>query len=294
MPNFTCRGCGHIQEFSWRGKPCPACGGLWSIVQPRHRADARATLAAALNAAPPTRISTGIDALDAVLGGGIVAGSTGSSVLLGGPRGIGKTTLLLEAANGVGEKGEKVLFASGEMTTQDVLTYARRLGVSSPNVEIVGNASSVEDLCERAEEIKASLFVLDSIQTVRVGDLEADAGTPPQVREVMNHLSEWVKQKNICLIAIGHMGKGGEVLAGPESIQHLCDTILDLYLYDVENDPLDVARRKDGELIAQAENLRVLACSEKNRYGSTPVRELVLMAATGIKPFRRRSKLELV
>jgi DNA repair protein RadA/Sms len=197
------------------------------------------------------RIPAGIGELDRVLGGGLVPGSV---VLLGGEPGIGKSTLLLQAAAGVAALvgPERILYATGEESTAQVRLRAERLGLLTG----VGGAIHVlaESSIDRIAEVATSrapapaLLVIDSVQTATVDDLDGPAGSVGQVRGAALRLMELAKPAGIAVVLVGHVTKDGSI-AGPKTLEHLVDAVLTL----------------EGERYA---TIRLLRAS-KNRFGST-------------------------
>ena len=190
----------------------------------------------------------GIGELDRVLGGGLVAGSV---VLLGGEPGIGKSTLLLQAAAGVASTGASVLYASGEESGAQVRLRGGRLGISSGPVgeaiRVVAE-TGVGRIVELARAARPGLLVVDSVQAVASEELDGPPGSVGQVREATQRLMEYAKADGVPVILVGHVTKDG-TLAGPKTLEHLVDVVL-----SVEGD------RTGG--------LRLLRAT-KNRYGST-------------------------
>jgi DNA repair protein RadA/Sms len=197
-------------------------------------------------------MTTGLGELDRVLGGGLVAGSL---VLLGGEPGIGKSTLLLQAAAGAAEglppgRGH-VLYATGEESAPQVQLRARRLGLldgpAGDAIQIIAERG-VDRITEVARSTRPAVLIVDSIQTAVVDDLEGPAGSVGQVRESALRLMELAKGETIAVVLVGHVTKEGS-LAGPRSLEHLVDAVLSL----------------EGERYA---GLRLLRAA-KNRFGST-------------------------
>jgi DNA repair protein RadA/Sms len=203
------------------------------------------------------RRPVGIGELDRVLGGGLVAGSV---VLLGGEPGIGKSTLLLQAAAGIAGgaaandgdgRAATVLYATGEESTSQVRLRASRLGLTSgpvgDSIRVVAE-TGVGRILELAREEQPGLLVVDSVQTVASEELDGPPGSVGQVREAAQRLIEHAKSEGVPVILVGHVTKDG-TLAGPRTLEHLVDVVL-----AVEGD------RTGG--------LRLLRAT-KNRYGST-------------------------
>lgn len=260
---YVCQACA-ASFLRWEGQ-CRSCGGWNTLVETVVRpAEARRTAArpaAGLEAPVPlTRVDgraeaprtpVGIGEVDRVLGGGIVAGSV---VLLGGEPGIGKSTLLLQVAAGVGrvaDAGGTILYATGEESTGQVRLRAARLGLLD---DPVGDAirvvaeTEVGRILDHARGASPALVVVDSVQTVVSDELDGPPGSVGQVRETTVRLMEYAKAEGVPVVLVGHVTKDG-TLAGPKTLEHLVDVVLGL-----EGD------RTGG--------LRLLRAS-KNRFGST-------------------------
>ena len=193
------------------------------------------------------RLPVGIGELDRVLGGGLVPGSL---ILLGGEPGIGKSTLLLQAAAGLSIRG-KVLYATGEESAAQVRLRAVRLelldGVAGSAVTVYAE-SSVEQVLEAARAARPLALIVDSIQTATVDELQGPAGSVGQVREAALRYMELAKGDGIAVLLVGHVTKEGS-LAGPKTLEHIVDAVL-----SVEGD------RSGGLRLVRA---------TKNRFGST-------------------------
>jgi DNA repair protein RadA/Sms len=262
---YVCQSCAET-FLRWEGQ-CRACGEWNSLVETLVREPSRSTRAvsrapaqagvgaialADLREAGVPRIPVGIGEIDRVLGGGLVPGSL---VLVGGEPGIGKSTLVLQAAAGVaaglGDERGWVMYATGEESGAQVRLRAARLGLlqapAGRAVRVVA-ASEVEQIAGLATEQRPTLVVVDSIQTMTAGGLDGPAGSVGQVRESAMRLMEVAKGEGIAVILIGHVTKDGS-LAGPKTLEHLVDAVLSL----------------EGERYAA---LRLLRAS-KNRFGST-------------------------
>ncbi len=225
---FICDACGG-QTPKWQGQ-CPHCAAWNTLVErpatrpagggPRSHSQAapeppRLTLAEALE-----RLHTGQSELDRVLGGGLVKGSVS---LLGGDPGIGKSTLLLQvAAHAAGECA--VLYASGEESVAQVGLRARRLGLGADRLEVIAE-TDLQTVAARAEERKAQLLIVDSIQTLQSGSAPGSAGAVSQLRECTAELVRFAKSSGTAVMLVGHATKEGAI-AGPRLLEHLVDTVL--------------------------------------------------------------------
>ena len=224
-PAFVCGSCGG-ETLKWQGQ-CPSCGE-WNSLAPRaetRRRPAAPAAAVALSAGAGAehaveRFGSGSAELDRVLGGGIVPGAV---ILLGGDPGIGKSTLLLQvAAHVAGSRG--VLYASGEESVAQVGLRARRLGLTAEALGLAAETDLGAILALSAER-RAALLVIDSIQTVQSGDVQAAAGAVSQLRECTQELVRHAKSTGSAVVIVGHVTKEG-TLAGPRMLEHLVDTVL--------------------------------------------------------------------
>jgi DNA repair protein RadA/Sms len=225
-PVFVCSECGG-ETLKWQGQ-CPHCSA-WNSLEQR-AASARLPAATAPRSAPraldeqltrlESRLSTGQGELDRVLGGGIVPGSV---TLLGGDPGIGKSTLLLQVAAHAAQT-QRVLYASGEESEAQVGGRARRLSVSADHLAVV-TENDLDAILTLAVERKASLLVVDSIQTVALASVTTSPGAVGQLRECTAALVRFAKSTGTAVMLIGHVTKEGAI-AGPRVLEHLVDTVL--------------------------------------------------------------------
>jgi len=224
-PTFVCGSCGG-ETPKWQGQ-CPQCGA-WNSLEQRSAASARvasAATAVALSAgvalaAAATRVASGAQELDRVLGGGIVPGSV---ILLGGDPGIGKSTLLLQVAAAVAHS-RAVLYASGEESVSQVSLRAQRLSLGAAGVAVVAE-TDLAAILALASGRRAELLVIDSIQTVQSSTAGAPAGAVSQLRECTAELVRFAKASGTAVIIVGHVTKEGTI-AGPRLLEHLVDTVL--------------------------------------------------------------------
>jgi DNA repair protein RadA/Sms len=224
---FACSACG-AESAKWQGQ-CPQCAA-WNSLEKRTMGGAGARAARSGSAAPHSlagtldaqteRLLTGQDELDRVVGGGLVAGSV---ALLGGDPGIGKSTLLLQVAAHVASR-RPVLYASGEESVAQLGLRARRLGLTAPHLTLV-NENDLDQVLQVAVERRVELLIVDSIQTVQLGETAALAGAVTQLRECTARLVRFAKSTGTAVVIIGHVTKEGAI-AGPRMLEHLVDTVL--------------------------------------------------------------------
>jgi DNA repair protein RadA/Sms len=205
-----------------------------------------------------SRIDVGISEFNRVLGGGMVPGSL---VLVGGDPGIGKSTLVLQAAGKVAETNGPVVYVSAEESAQQIRLRADRLDVRSENV-LVLSETNLEEILAVAEAARPGLVIIDSIQTVMLDEITSAAGSVSQVRECTSRIMQWAKPKNIPVFVIGHVTKEGTI-AGPRVLEHMVDAVL--YL--------------EGERFHQYRILRGV----KNRFGSTDEVGVFEMIGAGLR-----------
>jgi DNA repair protein RadA/Sms len=280
---FVCDAC-RGQTAKWQGQ-CPHCGE-WNTLSTAALAPGGATtkgrrarpLVAAAHAAPlgapgaepgaaGERWSLGMEELDRVLGGGLVPGSV---TLIGGEPGIGKSTLLLQAAASLG-RSQPVLYVSGEESVAQVSLRARRLGLDTAGVQAACE-TDLDAILTLARERNAGLLIVDSIQTMASGAVEASAGAITQLRECTAELVRHAKGGGGAVILVGHVTKDGAI-AGPRLLEHLVDTVL-------------YFEREAGSRFR-----RVRAA--KNRFGNAQELGFFLMTEAGLKEVRNPSAIFL-
>jgi DNA repair protein RadA/Sms len=203
------------------------------------------------------RSAVGIGELDRVLGGGLVPGST---VLVGGEPGVGKSTLLLQTADTMAGASGVVLIATAEESVHQVQMRARRVGVRSDGVSIA-SVNDVDDIIDVARRLDPAAVVVDSIQTISASDVAGTAGGTTQVRESAARLINFAKQSGTPVFLVGHVTKDGSI-AGPRTLEHMVDTVL--YL--------------EGEVDRDLRFLRGI----KNRFGSVNEVGVFEMTQTGL------------
>jgi DNA repair protein RadA/Sms len=232
---FVCQECG-AQSPKWMGR-CAECGAWNTLVEERvpdaplagsapgryslPGQSAGAKLYADVQYSDTARLGTGIGELDRVLGGGIVPGSL---VLLGGEPGIGKSTLLLQAAANVARDLGPVLYSSGEESEHQVKSRGERLGVGTAPLYLLAE-TCLEKILDEAARLRPVLVVVDSIQTVFSLKLQSAPGSIGQVREAATQLLFAAKGHNVPVFLVGHVTKDGS-LAGPKALEHVVDTVL--------------------------------------------------------------------
>jgi DNA repair protein RadA/Sms len=227
---FTCNECG-ASSPKWVGQ-CPSCNA-WNtlyeaVVTPsstihaarQFGAPSSARYLADVTAERIARIPTGINELDRVLGGGLVSGSV---VLIGGDPGIGKSTLLTQALTTIGQN-TRVLYVSGEESTEQIALRAQRLGLKGDRLRLL-TETQVENIIACAQKEHPQVIVVDSIQTMFTELLQSAPGSVAQVRESAAQLVRFAKQTGTALFLVGHVTKEG-TLAGPRVLEHMVDTVL--------------------------------------------------------------------
>ena len=230
---FRCTECDHCSP-KWQGK-CPGCGAWNSLLEAlpevvgQNRYSQRPGLAPAsalarladIEAHDVARTPTGHDELDRVLGGGLVAGAV---VLIGGDPGIGKSTLLLQAVDGLQRSGLSTLYVTGEESGAQIALRSRRLGLDQSQVQVLAE-TQLEKILTTIETLAPAVVVIDSIQTVYSDVLSSAPGSVAQVRECAAHLTRMAKSSGVATVLVGHVTKEG-ALAGPRVLEHIVDTVL--------------------------------------------------------------------
>lgn len=278
--HFECQQCGY-QAPRWLGR-CPDCGAWGSLIEcreaattgparTRDRPDHPGTLPIPLCDVPGAaarRLPTGIGELDRVLGGGLVPGAV---ILFGGDPGVGKSTLLLQAAGALAKQGLTLLYVSGEESVGQIGDRGRRLGVADSRL-LLAAETSLEAILDHIRTVRPSAVIVDSVQTVWSQTLESAAGSLSQVREVAGRLLEMAKREAVSVWLIGHVTKDGG-LAGPKALEHIVDTVV--YF---EGD------RHHAHRILRA---------TKNRFGPTDEVGVFEMRSEGLVPVENPSALFL-
>ena len=226
---YTCNECGGTSP-KWLGK-CPHCNAWNTLVESVAEAPSKHRYQSLASAQPVATLSeieasdvdrqpTGIDELDRVLGGGIVAGGV---VLIGGDPGIGKSTLLLQALDSL-SRSLRTLYVTGEESGAQVALRSRRLGLDGSQVRVIAEIQ-LEKISATIEAERPAVCVIDSIQTVYSDQLTSAPGSVAQVRECAAQLTRIAKRSGTAIVLVGHVTKEG-ALAGPRVLEHIVDTVL--------------------------------------------------------------------
>jgi DNA repair protein RadA/Sms len=281
---FACQECG-TQAPKWLGR-CPDCGAWNSFVEERPSPEpvggasgeiakryslavtAGPQLYADIDTVVAERISSGIDEFDRVLGGGVVPGSL---VLIGGEPGIGKSTLLLQAAAHFASSVGPVLYSSGEESEHQIKSRGERLGIASAPLYILAE-TCLERILEEVARLKPAFIIVDSIQTVFSLRFQSAPGSIGQVREAATQLLFAAKGQNIPTFLVGHVTKDGN-LAGPKALEHIVDTVL--YFEGEKHHAHRVVR------------------AVKNRFGAVSELGVFEMTGTGLRAVPNPSQLFL-
>src|SRR6185436_7097715 len=275
---YACTECGS-QSQKWLGR-CPDCGAWNSFVEEAVAATVEkrgaapalgggsALLYSEVEFVVAQRMSTGIGEFDRVLGGGIVPGSL---VLLGGEPGIGKSTLLLQAAAHFAREVGPVLYCSGEESEHQIKLRGERLGVGAAPLYLLSE-TCIERILEEIARLKPALVIIDSVQTVWSSKFQSAPGSIGQVREAATQFLFAAKGQNVPTVLVGHVTKDGS-LAGPKVLEHVVDTVL--YF--------------EGERHHAHRVVRAV----KNRFGAVSELGVFEMTGSGLHPVPNPSKLFL-
>jgi DNA repair protein RadA/Sms len=278
---YVCQACGSVQS-RWQGQ-CPDCAEWNSLVEDnsavvtpfsaRHdlRSGGRTVDLTRLDVevALPQRMASGIAEFDRAIGGGFVAGS---ATLIGGDPGVGKSTLLLQAAASIARRGLSVAYVSGEEASDQVRLRARRLGLGDAPVGLAAATSVRDVLTTLGEDEPPALLVIDSIQTMHSDLIEGAPGTVSQVRASAHELIRYAKESGTAVVLVGHVTKDGSI-AGPRVLEHMVDAVLSF----------------EGERSHQYRILRAV----KNRFGGTDEIGVFSMGEAGMEEVANPSALFL-
>jgi len=272
---FVCQQCGY-ESPKWLGR-CPDCGEWNSFVEEtiketkpffhskREIAPLPITQISLLHL---PRVNTQLEELDRVLGGGIVPGAV---ILIGGPPGIGKSTLTLQVLFHLARQGLKVLYVSGEESVTQIKIRAERLKADNDELYIL-TENEIENIFQAIKQTKAKVVAIDSIQTMFTSTLSSAPGSVSQVREVTALLVHQAKAANVAMFVIGHVTKEGAI-AGPRILEHMVDTVL--YFEGEKGHPYRILR------------------AVKNRFGSTNEIGVFEMKDVGLKEVKNPSEIFL-
>jgi DNA repair protein RadA/Sms len=274
---FVCQECGQ-ESLRWQGR-CPECQAWNTLVERKARSAAPSRPAhssagsdavelSAVESMAVDRMPFTIGEFDRVLGGGVVPGSL---ILIGGDPGIGKSTLILQAAARVSGTGRPVLYISGEESAQQLKLRAGRLGIDGRGLFLLSE-TDIDAAIEAAQPLAPGLMIVDSIQTVFSPELPSPAGSVVQLRECTMALMRWAKSSGVPVVIVGHVTKEGEI-AGPRLLEHIVDVVL--YL--------------EGERFSSYRLLR----SVKNRFGAVNEVGVFEMGDAGLAGVENPSQLFL-
>ena len=276
--SYTCSEC-NAQFTKWSGQ-CDACGAWNTLIDTgpltigptktlgKKRGELITLMDLDSEEKPPRRTQSGVVELDQVLGGGIV---DASAILLGGDPGIGKSTLLLQAAARFARNGLKVIYISGEEATAQVQLRAQRLGITDSPL-ISAAETNLRNIVTTLDTEKPNFVIIDSIQTMWVDHIDSAPGSVSQVRSSAHELTSFAKRRNVSVIMVGHVTKDGQI-AGPRVVEHMVDTVL--YF--------------EGERNHQFRLLRAV----KNRFGPNDEIGVFEMTAKGLVEVKNPSVLFL-
>lgn len=277
---FVCQSCG--SSFPrWSGK-CDGCGEWNTLAEENPSSGIGANPGKQMRKGTPVqlvslageneqapRITSGIDELDRVTGGGFVKGS---ALLVGGDPGIGKSTLLMQASAAVAKQGHKVVYVSGEEAVAQIRMRALRLNAIEPNVGLAAETSIENIIATLENDEPPALLILDSIQTLWTDLADSAPGTVTQVRSAAQAMIRYAKKSGTCVVLVGHVTKEGQI-AGPRVVEHMVDAVL--YF--------------EGE---GGHHYRILR-NVKNRFGPTDEIGVFEMSDKGLREVRNPSELFL-
>ncbi len=275
---WVCQNCGY-ETPKYMGK-CPECSSWASFVEEINSNSNEKTKKNAIvdigevskineiKIDKKVRLSTGFEEFDRVLGGGAV---TGSTILLAGDPGIGKSTLVLQTAKAISDANKKVLYVCAEESANQVKLRAERLNVNSENIYVYAQTDT-SNIEKQISELKPDFLIIDSIQAVYTPIVTSGAGSVSQIRECTNIFTEIAKSKNITTIIIGHVTKDGNI-AGPKVLEHMVDVVLHF----------------EGDKYKSYRVLRNI----KNRFGSTNEIGIFNMIETGLKEISNHNEIFL-
>lgn len=277
--SYRCSNCGYTQP-RWLGR-CPECGEWNSLeeiiidknnISPAGRGSEavekqKPVGLASVKAQENSRLSTGIDEFDRVLGGGA---TKRSAILLGGEPGIGKSTLLLQTAASVAHSGAVVLYISGEESAAQIKERADRLELSCNGISILCT-SRLEDSLDALDSLNPAFVIIDSIQTIYSAETGIIPGTVNQLKYCANEFISWAKERDTVLIMTAHVTKEGTI-AGPKSLEHMVDTVISFE--------------------RNADDIRFLH-AQKNRFGSVDEIGIFSMSEKGLAPVLNPASLFL-
>jgi len=230
---YVCRDCGAAHR-KWSGH-CETCGA-WNSIEEDPGLSAAGPPAKTLGntkgrsialsplsgtEAPPPRRSSGIAEFDRVLGGGLVPGS---AILVGGDPGIGKSTLLLQAAAAFARAGAPTIYVSGEEAIAQIRMRATRLGLDDAPVQLAAE-TNLRNILTTLDTERPALVVIDSIQTMWADHIDSAPGSVSQVRATAHELTSFAKRRDVSVVLVGHVTKDGQI-AGPRVVEHMVDTVL--------------------------------------------------------------------
>ncbi len=278
---FVCQSCGAVTN-RWAGK-CDSCGEWNSISEEVESAGIGGSpktirgksgrvvelVSLAGQEKPAPRITTGVQELDRVTGGGFVRGSV---LLLGGDPGIGKSTLLIQASAALTHVGHKVVYISGEEAIDQVRLRAGRLGLSKAEVQLAAETSVEDILTTLTASPPPDLVIIDSIQTLWTDSADSAPGTVTQVRASAQAMIRYAKQTGAAVILVGHVTKDGQI-AGPRVVEHMVDGVLHF----------------EGDGAHQFRILRAI----KNRFGPTDEIGVFEMTGSGLSEIANPSAMFL-